>query len=830
MRLADDRAVTTVPAFVQSLHDFGDRPALIESEATWSYRQLATTVESVASSLRESGPVHVIPAHNTIDCVVQYLSVLCAGKVAVMAAPCRADLLARTYPQDSAVHPELAVLLPTSGSTGDPKTVRLSRMNLDANAAAIATALGLRESDRAVTTLSPAYSYGLSVINSHLSVGASLVLTEGSVTDPDFFEPCGGVTVMPGVPYTFEMLRRLGFHAPDHLPHLRLLTCAGGRLPEVRVRELAAAGERHGFGLVVMYGQTEATARMAVLPADMAAEHPRSVGYPVPGGRFEIVGADGDGVGEIVFEGPSVMMGYARGPEDLTAEPMEPRLVTGDLGFIDDGLLHVTGRTTRFAKVRGLRMNLDDIEGCLEPSAAVCVELPERIGVVCDLDSDVVVTRVGARTGLPPAAVRVIRAEPPRLDSGKLDRAAALALLQQDDPPVEVGSKQRRLCVAYSRLLGRDAAPHDSFRRLGGDSMSFVAVSLEVERILGDLPVDWHLRSISELAGTADGSGPLRRMETSVVLRAAAIVLVVASHAAVIDVRGGAHLLVGLLGYNFARFQADQAVGRMFTSVAWLLVPALVWVGLAVLLSDQYSVSSLGWSWITQTATDSPDWRYWFVGALLWVLPVAMLLSAVPAVRRARLRWPLGVPAAATALALGVALLAVPDARPSSLFSPWAVLWVFFLGWWIARVRTGGQRVGLTITIACLSAVMFEDSRMWVIGLGLLVLVWFPRLRVPALLTGFVAVVAHASLFIYLSHWQVLELSRNWSALGLSLLLGVVLSIGWSWLRAKAARMQLGLTWDRAQLRVPVPRLRPDVHEEPAHVRVGGTGQLSAGT
>lgn len=829
MTLADERAVVAAPRFVTDLGVFGKRPALLEGKAEMSYAELDHAVELAARRLRTTGPVHVISARNSVDCIVEYLGVLRAGHVAALATPCRTQSLAGVYAQAERVHPDLAVLLPTSGSTGDPKTVRLSAMNLDANAQAIATALELTEDDRAVTTLSPAYSYGLSVINSHLAVGASIILTQASVTDPEFFDACAGVTVLPGVPYTFAMLERLGFHAPSELPDLRLLTCAGGRLPEATVRELAVAGQRDGFGLTVMYGQTEATARMAVLPAHLAARHPGSVGYAVPGGRFEIVGEQ-DGVGEIVFEGPNVMMGYAQCPEDLAAPPGPARLATGDLGFIRDGLLHITGRVSRFAKVRGLRINLDDVERSLDPEPAVCVELPEQLGVVCDVDTDLALARVGALTGLPPAAIQVVQAQLPRLDSGKPDRCAALALLQCAQGSDESGSRQQRLCSAYSRLLGRPAGPNDSFRGLGGDSMSFVAVSIEVESILGDLPPDWHLRSIADLAGTAGGTGRLRRMDTGVVLRAVAIILVVASHAAVVDVRGGAHLLVGLLGYNFARFQAGERLGRLVTSIAWLMAPAIAWVSMVVLFSGQYSVSSLGLSWITQPTTDGPDWRYWFIGALFWVLPLAVWLSTWPRLEQVRRRWPMGLPVVATILALGIAAVVVPDARPSSIFSPWAVLWLFFLGWSIAQARARNQRVALSIVVIALAAVMFDDSRTWVIGLGLLTLIWLSRVPVPALLAGLVGALAQASLFIYLSHWQVLEVARNWWALGLSVAVGVLLSTGWTLLRAKVAGTPFGLLWDRANLRVPVSRLRPDVYEEPAHGRIGRSRPLPAGS
>jgi acyl-coenzyme A synthetase/AMP-(fatty) acid ligase len=166
------------------------------------------------------------------------------------------------------LHDDLALLLSTSGSAGSPKLVRLSRSNLVSNAAAIAEYLGIREADGAATTLPMSYCYGLSVVHSHLLRGAGLVLTDHSVVDDEFwklFRRHRG-TALAGVPYTFELLERLGAETLD-LPHLRYVTQAGGQMPPERVRRFAELGLRQGWELFVMYGSTEATARMAYLPA-----------------------------------------------------------------------------------------------------------------------------------------------------------------------------------------------------------------------------------------------------------------------------------------------------------------------------------------------------------------------------------------------------------------------------------------------------------------------------------------------------------------------------------------------------------------------------------
>ena len=198
-------------------------------------------------------------------------------------------------------------------------------------------------------------------MHSHLLVGASIVLTDLSVADECFWTLAreSGVTALAGVPHTFELLDRVGFATMD-LPHLRTVTQAGGRMDPHRVVELATLGRQRGFDLFVMYGQTEATARMAYLPPDLAAEHPTTVGVAVAGGSLEVVD------GEVVYCGPNVMLGYADSAADLALGRTVERLHTGDLGRITDaGLLEITGRRSRVAKVLGHRVDLDHVERTL---------------------------------------------------------------------------------------------------------------------------------------------------------------------------------------------------------------------------------------------------------------------------------------------------------------------------------------------------------------------------------------------------------------------------------------------------------------------------------
>ncbi|UGS38688.1 AMP-binding protein [Capillimicrobium parvum] len=312
------------------------------------------------------------------------------------------------------LHPDLRVLLSTSGSTGSPKLVRLTARNVLSNAEAIAEYLGIDSGERAIGSLPIPYSYGMSVLHSHLYAGASIAFTPHSVIRPEFWEDVRRheVTSFAGVPYAYAMLERIGMRDMD-LPSLRCMTQAGGRLdPEVALRYAA----RTRF--FVMYGQTEASPRIAYVPPERLAEKAGSIGIAIPGGRLRVDD------GEIVYEGPNVMLGYAETRADLArGDDLGGVLATGDLGHADDdGFFYVTGRLKRIAKVYGQRVNLDEVEAAVDGPAGA-VEGRDRIEVYAERGADA--RALAARFRLPPRAIRVHELERlPVRPSGKIDYAA----------------------------------------------------------------------------------------------------------------------------------------------------------------------------------------------------------------------------------------------------------------------------------------------------------------------------------------------------------------------------------------------------------------------
>jgi acyl-coenzyme A synthetase/AMP-(fatty) acid ligase len=296
-------------------------------------------------------------------------------------------------------HEDLAVLLPTSGSTGNPKFVRLSRAAIEANAEAIAEVLGIDENEIAPTTLPLHYSYGMSVLNSHLARGATVLLEGSGVVGRGFWDAVTqyGATSLAGVPYHYEMLRRLRFD-PSKYPTLRTLTQAGGKLRPELITEFHDKMTAVGGRMFVMYGQTEAAPRMATLPSERLPEKLGSVGPALPGGTFTIRAEDGTEItepgvtGEVVYRGPNVMMGYAESEAELAlGDVVGGELVTGDLGHLDeDGFLFITGRIKRIGKIFGNRVSLDDLEQIVKAhGAAVAVPAGDKVVVWLDqADSD----------------------------------------------------------------------------------------------------------------------------------------------------------------------------------------------------------------------------------------------------------------------------------------------------------------------------------------------------------------------------------------------------------------------------------------------------------
>lgn len=782
------------PSLARALLDGGDpaQVALVEDGARLTYGALAGRVAARREELGlGSRSVVVLAGATSAELVVTYLALLEAGHVPLLAGDhaerqaaawspaavvtARADGIEvdrRPGPAPT-LHPDLALLLSTSGSTGSPKLVRLSHANLVSNAEAIATALDITARDRAITSLPLHYCYGLSVLHSHLAAGASVVLTTASVVDPCFAAAVHdhGVTGIAGVPHTFEMLEAAG---PEriHAPSLRVLTQAGGRMAPEAVTRWRERAEGWGVDLFVMYGQTEATARMAILPPERAAGRPGAIGVPIPGGALEVRPVEGrdDDVGELVYRGPNVMLGYAAAPADLALGATLDELRTGDLGRFDPdhGVFEVVGRLSRFTKPFGLRIDLDAVEDRLRPALGeVAAGGDDTRLVVAAPGAEVERVRAlaAAATGLRPGlVVPLVDAPLPRTASGKVDHAAlaAAADATAEDPAAEAPSVSAVLASVLGR---RELDPAESFVSAGGDSLSYVEATARLERLVGQLPDDWHHRPVAELEALAPAGRRRSRVDTTVLLRAVGICTVVATHMHLTYFPGGAHLLLAVAGFNLSRFQLglDAASERLragLRTVARVAVPTVAWAAVVLAVSDSY-----GWSTLTllndylgPAHHEDGHWHFWFIEAFVQLTLAATLLLAVPWVRRVDRRLPYGLPLAllgATLLLRDVTWWGIDD--PTNLrFRTHGIAFFFVLGWLAHRSRRWWHKLATTaLVLATIPGFFHNHQREWFVMGAIVLVTWARSVPLPRRLLPLVSVLAAASMWILIAHFQI---------------------------------------------------------------------------
>ncbi|MBV9268863.1 MAG: AMP-binding protein [Acidobacteriaceae bacterium] len=430
----------------------------------WTYGKLAEDSARVQSALPKLGrkTLGLLVTRNCYESLVAYLAALNAGCALILLdANLNSSLLERflavyrpdwifgvqeqlRFPgyrrftgdhhplfiseeiQDIEVHRDVALLLSTSGSTGSPKLVRLTLRNIAANAASISEYLQLNPQERPITSLPLSYSYGLSVVNSHLHAGAAIVFSEDGALRREFWEAVDryGVTSFAGVPYTYQLLLQAGLLSKRG-DSLRTLTQAGGRLEERFIKELYRLAIARGWKFFVMYGQTEATARISYVPFDQLGSKIGSVGIAVPGGSLRL---DED-TAELIYSGPNVMLGYAECRSDLAkGDELHGILHTGDLARRDDdGYLYIVGRKKRFLKLFGRRFNLDDVEGILSrefESTIACYGRDDLLTIAVEncLRPELISEAVCKMFDLPRVAVRVVNMEKlPITINGKLD-------------------------------------------------------------------------------------------------------------------------------------------------------------------------------------------------------------------------------------------------------------------------------------------------------------------------------------------------------------------------------------------------------------------------
>lgn len=385
--------------FAKNLERFGEQTALLLADGTRiSYLKLAQLADHFAQRFVQFDvwpqQICALLCRNTLTSVVAYLCCLRHQRPLVILDPnlpqSQLDQMVRQLEiavviDDMGVmrrvsasafraRPDLALLLSTSGSIGDPKCVMLSLDNLHSNALAISRYLPLQKNDVGITALPLHYCYGLSVLNSHLLCGAAILLTDYTLSNKAFWLQMRdfAVTSLSLVPSSFKLLKSMRFEKLP-LPALRYLTHAGGPLDADLHQYAQSVATTRSLPIYLMYGQTEATARIAWLRPEYLQEHADCIGEAIPGGtlllrdvqnRQEISAANVEG--ELVYRGPNVMLGYGQNSADLRSSEKLTEIATGDLAIrLPNGLYLLTGRLTRMLKIQGKRWQLDALEQLL---------------------------------------------------------------------------------------------------------------------------------------------------------------------------------------------------------------------------------------------------------------------------------------------------------------------------------------------------------------------------------------------------------------------------------------------------------------------------------
>lgn len=701
------------------------------------------------------------------------------------------SLILRRAPAESAVepHPDLRVLLSTSGSTGDPKLVRLSARNIASNASSIAKYLGLTPDDHAAVTLPFHYSYGLSVLNSHLAAGASLLLTRRSVVEPTFWNDASvtGATSLALVPHQVELLVHGGFTGVE-LPSLRYITQAGGKLAPELVRRFEAMSRANGWRLFIMYGQTEASPRISYVPPEALPEAADTVGRAIPGGRIWISADDGSEIiatgqpGELVYEGPNVMMGYAIARADFTRGQELTELRTGDIAErTEAGYFRIVGRMKRFVKLYGLRISLDQVEAFLSDSGipAHAVALDDRL-VILHREEGQAAAAVAALVDeydLPSEAFHIgFIAEAPLLSSGKPDHAALRRIAAEVVTASRAATRQASAMEPLAHILQQTTrsakvGPSDSFNSLGGDSLSYLKMQLALEERLGMAPQGWEdmpLAKLEALTHRPDATAsPHARIGIDVALRLAAIAFVVIQHATDYPLFGGTWMLITLMGFSMARFQLRQiAAGKPLRLAVRLLYPI---VPLYFLLLASYALlrTSVPSSYLLLVGNYRiwPDGSllevYWFVSVYAQLVVALALVAAAPILRVAVVRRPWASAALASmVIAVVLAGLALWQDRFGLPYHPQRgfveCLSVLLLGWMLSCYQGPRQLAFTGFLAAIVLGLMVQLDMTWrvlsVLIVTLLLLGLNPKIPVPRSLGRGLTMLASVTLFVYLLH------------------------------------------------------------------------------
>lgn len=657
---------------------------------------------------------------------------------------------------------DLAGILYTSGSTGNPKGVVLTHRNFVLCASTVADYLKYRPDDRILNLPPYSFGFGLSQLFTSLHAGVTAVL-HSFLTAQDLLEVIAAerVTGVSGVPTAMSQVAALPW-PPEAEESIRYISVAGGRMPESATMRLRAAHPQ--VEVYLMYGMTE-TLRATYLAPDEADRRPTSIGKAIPNAEILILRPDGTPcdvgeTGELVQKGPLLARGYwndpARSADVFRPIPgdSEPAVWSGDMVKQDaDGFIYFVGRRDEIVKIRGYRTSPVEIEDVVMASgqaamaAAICVARSEteqslfvyvtpKNGAAPDIDAILTHCRNHLPAYLVPQGI-ITRDRLPLTPNGKLERKkllaehlaseeAAAALPQSAFELSTEPSFLQRFKTEFLHLLGvqrrtfrsvmaiyrwnfpgRQVDRRDTFLTLEGDSLSYVSVSTGIEEYLGSLPRGWESLPIEELQKMQSARSSLMHLQPDIAMRAVALICILAVHAGNRFVSGSSMLLLILSGLSFARFNWSNDGRKVCESILRLAIKIAIptWIMLSAIFAYRHEIN-----WGVLFFYDNlihpirVTWWLpaWYLQVLLQIFAAMGLVSLIPGIAafvNSR-RYLAGMVFfwASVGAYVAFALLASPHWLDFDSL-PVYFAWLFAFGWLVAAAHTPGQKLASYLSL-----------------------------------------------------------------------------------------------------------------------------------
>lgn len=682
---------------------------------------------------------------------------------------------------------ETAIVSFTSGTEGKPKGVLLSHQNLSDVVTRLNRLMQVEDTISEYIGVPVYHSFGFGRCRAIASAGGRFFIPQSGFNPAEIGAMLrnGEINAISAVPSLWRVL----------LSNTDLIGKAGRRVRWIEIgSQYMSRGEKEALKalfpearIVQHYGLTEASRSTLLELHQTEGDALESVGAAIAGVEVRLTES-----GQIAIRGNHVARAYLIDGEEVPIQDQEGWLITKDLGDLENGRLYYKGRADDVINCGGLKIQPEALETKLfsqigyHSGIAICRK-PDPLrgdGFLVAVTPEVAIDPSDLREAVSQAtqafgvnagnSIAVVEVDQlPKTATGKIQRRqlAEWYTQQNIEQPAEVSTHGNRISATFCRVLSlRQVHPEDTFITLGGDSLSYVQLAMEFERHLGYLPQGWERLSIAQLEQLSPQHDQFSPIETNIILRALAIVFVVADHAYLTDFAGGAFLLLMIAGANLARFQSEalfqgRLIQPIFSLLKNLVTPYLILSIAYQLWKREFNpgVLFLVSNFIDPEVTSI--FPVWFINLLVQVIIGFSLLFVVKPVRRfaAVSPWEFGI----TTLMLGVIAKVGISAIWNTTYLydrvPHMLFWIFALGWTIQFAKTKQQKVATTMTLWAIVPILVALNHTYAIWMlvGGTLLLWLPMVSIPQMLKSPLQIVGAATFHIYLFHMIFIHFVRN---------------------------------------------------------------------